>query len=122
MQLIFLQSMPKRRDRFFRESNRFGAPASQYYFGSERLIMIANDDPEWVHELLLILQRRKLGFIQSLAGAHYDILEFGGGDASASVISPRKTLDLQRVKSRQTRSPCQPKIGLRSKEPARCGS
>jgi hypothetical protein len=57
--------------------------------GTERLIMLANDDPEWVHELLRILQRRKLGFIQSLAGARYDILELGGGDASASVISPR---------------------------------
>src|ERR1035437_6849868 len=33
--------------------------------------------------------RRKLGFIESLAGANYDILELGGGDASSSVISPR---------------------------------
>ncbi len=57
--------------------------------GTEALILAAVDDPEWVHELLGILQRRKLGFIQSLAGAHYDILELGGGDASASVISPR---------------------------------
>lgn len=57
--------------------------------GTERLILEANDDPEWVHELLRILQRRKLGFIESLAGAHYDLLELGGGDASASVISPR---------------------------------
>jgi uroporphyrinogen decarboxylase len=57
--------------------------------GTERMIMEANDDPEWVHELLLMLQHRKLGFIQSLAGARYDILELGGGDASASVISPR---------------------------------
>ena len=57
--------------------------------GTERLILEANDDPDWVHELLRILQRRKLGFIESLAGAHYDLLELGGGDASASVISPR---------------------------------
>jgi hypothetical protein len=57
--------------------------------GAEALIMAATDDPEWVHELLAILQRRKLGFVDSLAGAHYDLLEFGGGDASASVISPR---------------------------------
>jgi uroporphyrinogen decarboxylase len=56
--------------------------------GSQRLIMEANDDPEWVHELPRILQRRKRGFIESLAGARYEILEFGG-DASASVISPR---------------------------------
>ena len=57
--------------------------------GTEALILAAIDDPEWVHELLTILQRRKLGFIESLAGAHYDLLELGGGDGSASVISPR---------------------------------
>lgn len=57
--------------------------------GTEALIMAAMDDPEWVHELLAMLQRRKLGFIKSLAGARYDILELGGGDASTSVISPR---------------------------------
>ncbi len=57
--------------------------------GSQRLIMEAHDDPEWVHELLAILLRRKLGYVASLAGAHYDIMEHGGGDASASVISPR---------------------------------
>jgi uroporphyrinogen-III decarboxylase len=57
--------------------------------GSERLIMEAHDDPQWVHELLAILLRRKLGYVESLAGAHYDVMEHGGGDASASVISPR---------------------------------
>jgi hypothetical protein len=57
--------------------------------GTERLIMEAHDDPEWVHALLRILQRRKMGFIESLKGARYDLLELGGGDASASVISPR---------------------------------
>ncbi len=57
--------------------------------GPQNLIMAAHDDPAWVRELLGILQRRKLQFIESLAGARYDILELGGGDASASVISPR---------------------------------
>jgi uroporphyrinogen decarboxylase len=57
--------------------------------GPEKLIMAALDDPAWVHELLRILQRRKKAFIQSLAGARYDILELGGGDGSASVISPK---------------------------------
>ena len=57
--------------------------------GAERLIMLAHDDSEWVHELLKILQRRKLAFLESAVGAHYDLLEHGGGDASASVISPR---------------------------------
>jgi hypothetical protein len=57
--------------------------------GAQRLIMEAHDDPEWVHELLGILLRRKMGYVESLAGAHYDIMEHGGGDGSASVISPR---------------------------------
>jgi uroporphyrinogen decarboxylase len=57
--------------------------------GAQSLILAAHDDPEWVDELLRILQRRKLAFIESLAGARYDILELGGGDGSASVISPR---------------------------------
>ena len=57
--------------------------------GIEPLIMATYDDPGWVHELLAILQRRKLIFTRSLAGAAYDLLELGGGDASSSVISPR---------------------------------
>ena len=47
------------------------------------------DDPAWVHELLGILFRRKKVFVESLAGARYDILELGGGGASSTVISPR---------------------------------
>jgi hypothetical protein len=58
-------------------------------YGPEALIMAAHDDPLWVEEFLAILQRRKLVFIESLAGARYDLLELGGGDGSASVISPR---------------------------------
>ena len=56
--------------------------------GTERLIMATFDDPEWVEALLRILQARKKIFIESLAGARYDILELGGGDASYTVISP----------------------------------
>ena len=36
--------------------------------GIERLIMATYDDPAWVHELLGILQRRKLAFVRSLGG------------------------------------------------------
>jgi uroporphyrinogen decarboxylase len=57
--------------------------------GVERLIMETYDDPAWVHELLGILWRRKKIFVESLAGARYDILELGGGSASSTVISPR---------------------------------
>lgn len=57
--------------------------------GMERLILETFDDPEWVHELLRILQARKKTFIRSLDGARYDLLELGGGAASSTVISPR---------------------------------
>lgn len=57
--------------------------------GIEALILAAYDDPAWVHELLGILQRRKLIYARSLAGARYDVLELGGGDASSTVISPK---------------------------------
>ena len=56
--------------------------------GIERLIMATFEDPQWVHELLSILQKRKLHYIKSLKGAKYDLLELGGGDASTTVISP----------------------------------
>ena len=50
--------------------------------------MATFEDPAWVHDLLHILQSRKLTYIESLAGAEYDLLELGGGDASTTVISP----------------------------------
>jgi len=56
--------------------------------GIEKMIMETYDDPEWVHQLLTILKDRKKIYIDSLKGANYDILEFGGGDASSTVISP----------------------------------
>ena len=56
--------------------------------GIERLIMETFDDPEWVHQLLGILQRRKLAYVRSMKGAAFDVIEFGGGDASSTVISP----------------------------------
>ena len=57
--------------------------------GTEKMIMESYDDPEWVHELLKILQARKLGYVKSLKNARYDLLELGGGDASTTVISPK---------------------------------
>lgn len=58
-------------------------------FGIENLILATFDDPSWVHEFLQVLFERKKIFIQSLAGARYDVIEHGGGDASATVISPK---------------------------------
>ncbi len=56
--------------------------------GIEKLIMMTFDDPDWVKALLDILFARKQTFVRSLKGARYDLIEFGGGDASSSVISP----------------------------------
>lgn len=58
-------------------------------YGTEKLIMETYDDPNWVKELLTILQNRKLHFIRSLKGVRYDLLELGGGDGSTTVISPK---------------------------------
>jgi len=58
-------------------------------FGIENLILASYDDPDWVHAFLAILQKRKLRFAESTAGAHFDLIEFGGGDASSTVISPQ---------------------------------
>ena len=58
-------------------------------YGIEQLILASYDDPQWVHAFLKILQARKLRFAQSTAGARFDLIEFGGGDASSTVISPQ---------------------------------
>ncbi len=56
--------------------------------GIEQLIYAAFDDPDWVHTALSFLMERKLHYVRSLAGADYDIIALGGGDASTTVISP----------------------------------
>lgn len=71
----------------------FGQPGCWQHaaclFGIENLILESYDDPEWVHEFLKIMQKPKLDFMASTKGAHYDVLELGGGDASTTVISPK---------------------------------
>ena len=58
-------------------------------FPTEQLILATYDDPEWVHEFLRVLFRRKKTYIQSMAGARIDLVEHGGGSASSTVISPK---------------------------------
>jgi len=58
-------------------------------FGVEEMILATFDDPGWVHAFLGILRDRKGRFVDSLAGARYDVIELGGGDASSTVISPQ---------------------------------
>ncbi len=52
------------------------------------LILAAVDKPDWVHELLSILLKKKLDFIESMKGAKFDLIETGGGSASSTLISP----------------------------------
>lgn len=70
----------------------FGQPGCWQDFcclrGTEQAIFDTVDDPGWVHESLAVIRDRKLQYIRSLAGARYDLLELGGGDASTTVISP----------------------------------
>jgi hypothetical protein len=58
-------------------------------YGIENLIYASVDDPAWVHTFLSILRERKMTFVRSLRGVHYDLIEHGGGDASSTVISPK---------------------------------
>ncbi len=58
-------------------------------YGIENLILATYDDPGWVHAFLKILFERKKTFVTSTAGARFDVMEHGGGDASSTVISPR---------------------------------
>jgi hypothetical protein len=53
------------------------------------LIFKAIDQPDWVHALLDILLEKKLGFIETMKGARFDLVETGGGAASSTVISPK---------------------------------
>ena len=58
-------------------------------YGVQELIMETFDDPDWVQSFLKIILERKKHFVRSMAGARYDLIEHGGGDASTTVISPR---------------------------------
>jgi len=52
------------------------------------LILACFDKPDWVHEFLDCLLKKKLQFIKSMKGAKFDLIETGGGAASSTVISP----------------------------------
>ncbi len=54
----------------------------------QELIIATFIKPDWVHELLGILIRKKLRFIETMAGAGFDLVETGGGAASSTLISP----------------------------------
>jgi uroporphyrinogen decarboxylase len=77
---------------FIIPSELYGQPGCWQDFcclrGTVKAILDTFDDPQWVHQCLSVLLERKLHYVQSLAGAKYDLIELGGGDASTTVISP----------------------------------
>lgn len=52
------------------------------------LIFKCVDHPQWVHRLLQCLLEKKLRFVESMAGARFDLIETGGGAGSSTLISP----------------------------------
>lgn len=59
------------------------------FVGLEKLIYAAVDSPDWVHELLEILVKQKLAYIEkNLKYLPLDLIETGGGASSDTVISP----------------------------------
>lgn len=55
-------------------------------FGIQELILETYEDPAWVKALLGVLRDRKLAFAHSTAGAPFDLLELGGGDADRKSV------------------------------------
>lgn len=53
-----------------------------------QLIYATFEKPDWVHQLLQILLKKKLDFIDSMKGAKFDVIETGGGASSSTLISP----------------------------------
>ncbi len=58
-------------------------------YGTTNMIFATYDDPEWAHEFLGLLLKKKLDWVYKLQDARFDIIELGGGDASDTVISPK---------------------------------
>ena len=52
------------------------------------LLLACFDKPDWVHDFLSCLLKKKLQFIESMKGAKFDLIETGGGAGSSTVISP----------------------------------
>jgi uroporphyrinogen-III decarboxylase len=55
---------------------------------TERAILWAYDDPEFVHRALQTLLEKRLRYVEMLKGIPLDLIETGGGAGSNTVISP----------------------------------
>ena len=61
-------------------------------YDTEKAIMLAFDDPDWLHHCLEDMLEKKLAVIERGGRIEYDLVETGGGAGSSTVISP----DMQR--------------------------
>ncbi len=59
-----------------------------YMMGTETSIMLALDEPDWMHEALNKLLQKKLDIIDIGGKIELDVVETGGGAGSSTVISP----------------------------------
>ncbi len=59
-----------------------------YMIGTQEIIMAAIDEPDWLHYVLKILQKKKLQVIEAGGKIELDLIETGGGAGSSTVISP----------------------------------
>jgi hypothetical protein len=71
----------------------FAQPGSWQEFcelaGTQEAIMYAMEEPEFVHFFLTGITKYKVEYVhREMKGAKIDLIEHGGGSASASVISP----------------------------------
>lgn len=60
-----------------------------FMMGTENVIMLAIDEPSWMHEALDTLLRKKLDIIEIGGKIELDLVETGGGAGSSTVISPK---------------------------------
>jgi len=54
-----------------------------------RLLLDCFDRPVWVKEIIHILLKRKLHWIESLPEGYVDLMEIGGGPSGTSLVSPQ---------------------------------
>jgi len=79
-----------------------------YMMGTEETIMLAIDDPDWMHEALDTLLQKKLDIIDTGGKIELDVVETGGGAGSSTVISPKMheefclPYDQKQIKALQT--------------------
>ena len=59
-----------------------------YMVGTEESIMLAYDEPDWMHHALNTLLQKKLDIIDIGGKIELDLVETGGGAGSSTVISP----------------------------------